>query len=113
MKNVLMSDLDELVANIEKTFKNEKWKFTKDDDLCVHCLTDVECDFKICELLIDFEQISNVNWPAVRYLKQRGYTVFAGEKDSFGWLTGVIAPMSITKEVLEIPENEEYIIIFG
>ena len=30
------------------------------------------------------------NWMNIRYLQWCGYDVFAGEKDSFGWLGGVI-----------------------
>ena len=30
------------------------------------------------------------NWEAHRILKGMGYTVTCGEKDSFGWLTGII-----------------------
>lgn len=30
------------------------------------------------------------NWMNIRYLQQKGYDVYAGEKDSFGWLSGVI-----------------------
>jgi hypothetical protein len=30
------------------------------------------------------------NWAAHRELEKHGYRVYAGEKDSFGWLTGCI-----------------------
>lgn len=30
------------------------------------------------------------NWMNIRQLQQRGYDVYAGEKDSFGWLSGII-----------------------
>lgn len=113
-KEILMKDLDELVENLEKTFKNGKEKFEQDEEN-PNCfwLTDTECDFKINGLLIDFSQISNVNWGTVKYLEQRGYSVYAGEKDSFGWLTGIIEPMPVTKEVLGIDEGKKYIIVFG
>ena len=112
MKSILMSELDKLVSNIERTFKNEKDKFTQCESNSF-CLADTACDFEIFELLADFSQPFDVNWVAVEYLKQRGYKVYAGEKDSFGWLTGVIEPMGVTKELLGIPENKKYVIIYG
>lgn len=30
------------------------------------------------------------NWDNIRILRENGYRVFAGEKDSFGWLTGCV-----------------------
>lgn len=30
------------------------------------------------------------NWENIRVLRDNGYRVFAGEKDSFGWLTGCV-----------------------
>ena len=114
MAEVLMSDLDELVTNLEKTFKNERNRFTVSEENPNHFwLTDLECDFKICSLLIDFDQISDVNWGAVKYLKQRGYDVYAGDRDSCGWLTGVIEPMPVTKELLGIPLDKKYAIVYG
>ena len=114
MTEILMSELDELVSNLEKTFKDGKEKFEADEENpSSFYLTDTECDFPINSLLIDFDQISDVNWTAVEYLKQRGYKVYAGEKDSFGWLTGCIEPMPITKEVLGIPQDKKDVIVYG
>ena len=30
------------------------------------------------------------NWDNINFLRSHGYSVFAGEKDGFGWLTGCI-----------------------
>lgn len=30
------------------------------------------------------------NWMNIRYLREKGYDVYPGEQDSFGWLSGVI-----------------------
>lgn len=30
------------------------------------------------------------NWINIRTLREKGYDVYAGESDSFGWLSGVI-----------------------
>lgn len=46
-----------------------------------------------CELLANGELITSdgqCNWDMIRELRDRGYRVYAGEKDSFGWLTGCI-----------------------
>ena len=46
-----------------------------------------------CELLANGELITNdgqCNWDMIMKLRGRGYRVYAGDKDSFGWLTGCI-----------------------
>ncbi|RII34326.1 hypothetical protein D2A34_14370 [Clostridium chromiireducens] len=40
------------------------------------------------EVLITSE--GKPNYESISYLKEHGFNVFAGEKDSFGWLTGCI-----------------------
>ena len=111
--NVMEKDLNELVENLEKTFKDKK-NFEQDEEN-ENCFwtCDTKVDYPVDRLLIDFNQICNVNWITVEYLKQRGWKVYAGERDSFGWLTGIIEPMSITKEVLGLDSNKKYIMVFG
>lgn len=41
-----------------------------------------------CEKLIEMN--GRCNWDNIRVLRNNGYDVFAGEKDSFGWLTGCV-----------------------
>lgn len=114
MEGILMSELDELVKNLERTFKERKQDFQQcEDNPNSYYLTDSDCDFSICKYLIDFNQLSDVNWDTVKYLEQRGYRVYAGEKDSFGWLTGIIEPMAVTKEVLGIDPEKKYEIVYG
>lgn len=42
------------------------------------------------------------NWNNIRILRSNGYKVFAGEKDSFGWLTGCVQK-----------NNDERVIVYG
>ena len=48
-----------------------------------------ECESMANELLIC--NGGRCNWVNIRILKSHGFDVYAGEKDSFGWLTGCIA----------------------
>lgn len=59
-----------------------------------------ECEWMANELLI----MSNgrCNWENIRKLKSYGFDVYAGEKDSFGWLTGCI----------EFPDRER-VLVYG
>jgi hypothetical protein len=41
-----------------------------------------------CDTLISSE--GGCNWDNINILREKGYRVFPGEKDSFGWLTGCI-----------------------
>ena len=42
------------------------------------------------------------NWDNIRILRSNGYRVFAGEKDSFGWLTGCVQK-----------NNDERVVVYG
>lgn len=42
------------------------------------------------------------NWGNIRILRSNGYRVFAGEKDSFGWLTGCVQK-----------DDDERIVLYG
>lgn len=55
--------------------------------------------FKSSDTLDEVEELCNellitesgsCNWDNINILRNHGYRVFAGEKDSFGWLTGCI-----------------------
>lgn len=46
-----------------------------------------------CEEIANTLLISNggrCNWVNIKALQQHGFDIYAGEKDSFGWLTGCI-----------------------
>lgn len=59
-----------------------------------------ECEVMANELLIASN--GRCNWENIRKLKSYGFKVYAGEKDSFGWLTGCI----------EFP-NEKKVLVYG
>ena len=42
------------------------------------------------------------NWDNIRILRSNGYRVFAGEKDSFGWLTGCVQK-----------DDDERVVVYG
>lgn len=54
--------------------------------------------------LCDEYLISNgqCNWDNICILRKNGYRVFAGEKDSFGWLTGCVQK-----------NDDERVIVYG
>jgi hypothetical protein len=67
-----------------------------DSVLRVEYLTAAE---ELSELLVEIVQLCDellitddgaCNWPNIMYLRHYGYRVYAGEQDSFGWLTGCI-----------------------
>ena len=82
----------DLAENITRAFKDPTLfqKFEDSDGLYA---SSTDLPFPIEKELIDFNQISDVNWDAVEYvMKTADVNIHAGEKDSFGWLTGVIEP---------------------
>ena len=50
------------------------------------------------ELLITDQGLCN--WNNIKILRSNGYRVYAGEKDSFGWLTGCI-------------RKDNYVLVYG
>lgn len=113
-KEFTINDLDELVSNLEKTFKDVNNFQQDEENPNCYWTCDTEVDYPIDRYLIDFNEIGNVNWDSVEYLKQRGWKVYAGERDSFGWLTGIIEPIEITREVLGLTDKtKKYIMVFG
>jgi hypothetical protein len=64
-------------------------------------ITDEDGDsyFNDCDIKEEAEELCNehlitkfggCNWDNINILRNNGYLVFAGEKDSFGWLTGCV-----------------------
>lgn len=52
-----------------------------------------------CEMLCNGELITSAgqcNWSMIKVLKSKGYDVFAGDRDSFGWLTGRVQKDGMT-----------------
>ena len=69
-----------------------------DEDFCEPDETDIRYAkttpaTEYCEEIANALLISNggrCNWVNIKALHQYGFDVYAGEKDSFGWLTGCI-----------------------
>ena len=78
--------MDELMKALEKLFNAEnietEGKYFQSCELVDHA--EDLCD--------DYLITSNgdCNWSNIEILRNNGYRVFAGEKDSFGWLTGCV-----------------------
>lgn len=76
--------MDEFVSKLNKLFETaEVHKTWIDPSPELDEVISLACKY----LINDF---GYVNWDNVRTLCDKGYKVYAGEKDSFGWVTGVI-----------------------
>lgn len=62
--------------------------------------SDEEVELLCCGLLITAG--GRCNWSNIRQLREHGFDVYAGEQDSFGWLTGCI----------EYPDHER-VVVYG
>ena len=80
----------DLTENLIRAFKAPSL-FVKDDngDFWTY---DTKLNFEIDDILIT--NGGQCNWEAMEYVMKNGnFRIYAGEKDSFGWLTGVIEPL--------------------
>ncbi len=87
-----MGDMDKLVELLEELYDGQNNSMVSEEDnkdyfIC-NLATYDEIDYLASKLLITEE--GKCNWENINLLKSRGYNVFAGDKDSFGWLTGCI-----------------------
>ena len=89
-----MGGVIDLAENIIRAFKDPSL-FKEYEPGCGHgyYVASYDLPFEIDKYLIDFNQFSNCNWDAINYVKEHAdVRIYAGDKDSFGWLVGVIAP---------------------
>ena len=84
-------ELDVLIGNLKKTFENDaNFEAEEDNPRCLWTDSN-RIDYPIEKYLITGE--GRCNWENMIYLEDKGgFWIHAGEKDSFGWLTGVIEP---------------------
>lgn len=84
----------DLAENIVRAFKDpELFRQYEPDCGDGYYVASYDLPFEIDDYLIDFNQISNCNWDAIEYVKKHAdVRIYAGDKDSFGWLVGVIEP---------------------
>lgn len=81
-----MEDLINLIIKLEK---NEEITEPENDylDLNIPIVSDIS---SLAEMLL-IDKNGGCNWNNIESLKAAGYSVFAIEKDSFGWLIGGIS----------------------
>lgn len=83
----------DLTENIVRALKDPSLFETDENGNYYASDTSLPFGEDLCKELIDFKQISDVNWDAKKYVEQHANVrIYAGEKDSFGWLIGVIEP---------------------
>jgi hypothetical protein len=75
---------DNIVKTVPDNIKDKYGAYCEDD---LHPLIQ-EATGLACENLINND--GSCNWRNINDLSKAGYNVTCGEKDSFGWLTGVI-----------------------
>lgn len=87
-----MKELETFKEALEKLFDEETKAPTSSEEDGLEYFGDSEikdqCEELACDLLITDD--GGCNYPNIRYVRSLGYSVYAGEKDSFGWLTGCI-----------------------
>ena len=85
---------EERWAKLRETFDNEAnfEAFEEDDYTEYWYTTGIPGDLGIASDLMDWLECSSVcpNYKMVQEFKDHGYSVRPGERDSFGWLTGVV-----------------------
>ncbi len=79
--------LDELATKLMKTITyDQRFKMNRDGTGCF--IWESKLNYNISEALIRGN--GECDWDSIAYLKQKGFDIHAGERDSCGWLTGVI-----------------------
>ena len=85
--------MDELMKVLEELFDSTDIEVI-DDYFQNSPLVD-RAESLCCDQLITVH--GDCNWENIKTLRDNGYRVFAGEKDSFGWLTGCVQRIGDTK----------------
>lgn len=88
----LLEALEQLYADQDNIYQEEGWTGFNESVLYnkVVCL----CD----EYLITDD--GRCNWDNMNILRINGYRIFAGERDSFGWLTGCVQKLNDSRVVV-------------
>lgn len=90
----LLKALEKLYSEQNNFYQEDGWTGFNKSDLYNEVVN--LCD----EYLITND--GQCNWNNIVILQNNGYDVFAGEKDSFGWLTGCVQK-----------DNDERVVIYG
>ena len=106
IKNGLGGVID-LAENLVRTFK-DKSCFEEDEEGNYGAIG-YELPYEIDDLLITGD--GRCNWDAIAYVtKTANVKIGPGDRDSFGWLTGVIEPMVKPDWV---PKDKDVYIVYG
>ena len=79
--------LEKLVPHYTKYLNNYKDKNNKFFEAFIRHRVNYVASL-CCDLLIDGS--GDCNWEAIEELQKRGYSIGPGERDRFGWLTGIV-----------------------
>lgn len=90
----LLKALEKLYSEQNNFYQEDGWTGFNKSDLYNEVVN--LCD----EYLITND--GQCNWNNIVILQNNGYDIFAGEKDSFGWLTGCVQK-----------DNDERVVIYG
>lgn len=84
-------NINELVELLDLIQNNGKTLYNADEDreYFIHTSETDRIEDLCCQLFID-GLTSIPNYANIEKMRARGYVVFAGERDSFGWLTGCV-----------------------
>ena len=94
--------MDELLEALEKLYSIPGNSYTSEDGRAYFEDNDVTDEvIGLCDehLIADG---GDCNWDNIEVLRRNGYSVFAGDEDSFGWLTGCIRK-----------QDDERILVYG
>lgn len=84
----LMEELKDLMTipeeNLETDPVNPFTRYYNSNDPVVSIVSGDACDLLITDT-------GACNWDNIHQLQEEGFKVYAGDKDSFGWLTGCIS----------------------
>lgn len=98
----------DLTENLIRAFKDPSLFRLDNEDDTYYAGSD-ELEFPIESELITGD--GRCNWDAINYVSKYGnFYIHAGERDSFGWLTGVIEPK---KELPEWTNGKRICIVYG
>lgn len=80
--DLLLNQLEDLFRQRDNYYEEDGWAYFRDSDLYEEVIS------SCCDLLITSN--GQCNWNNIRILRNNGYFVFPGDRDSWGWLVGCI-----------------------
>jgi len=88
--------LDKLISNLRNTFDTDtRFKCGRNG----YFMWASKLNYKVSELLIRGN--GKCDWDSISYVEKNGeFSIHSGERDSFGWLTGVIEDKKTNKSII-------------